>query len=379
MLLSNERETWLQRVTHVASYANQLASGIPSNLPGFAIPSAIEAIETNIRDILGRADDSLPEHPVLSKIIKPMLAFRDGMLSAKSRPIGWSEVRAELESLCNVARAVQSDLMNDEKIAEQSVAEVVRELNREIQMSMLLSLTSNYALSQKVNLWREQRSGEVRPGDHLEISTLNFVDQPGKTTVSMHTLADNSTGEPVVLHTENMAVKLNAMMDGEDTPPAIYRMSYRNWFTSVQSTWEDVYRQKLADAHNRADPDASWRRNDIKSEFFDAIRRIRNDISHHNGMCIDSHGVKVVDWLSRGEPINPSPTQMMRLLEQFPEDDLNRTPVPQSGPQPQQLRYNFDAAWVKHFEEYVSTRYQTKAERSTSIQKVLDDWMNLER
>lgn len=365
----------MQRATHALTIAENLAVGVPTDDPCPVPPSAIENLQGLLYDELGRPDDPSPEDPVLAQVVHPLIDARDDLLGTSSYPGGWREFAGKLKSLGEVARAVQGDLLSNTELSAQSVDDVVDDLAREFRLSMSLCLTANYALSQQVIGWRGRRSDGSRPAGYLDMLTFDLVREPSNTTVSMHDLADNSTGRPVVLTQDNWAAAHNAMMDGEETPPAMYQMAYGQWFISIFAAWDEFYRPSLAAAHNRADPDARWRRNDIRSEFFNAIKLIRHDFVHNSGVCENSRNVEIVDWLTAGELIAPSPIQMMNLLEQFSEDDLRRTPMRQPGPPPKQLRYGFDAEWVDQLEKYVTDRYQVKADRVAAVQKVLDGWM----
>lgn len=328
MPLNNERDNWLQRATNALKIAESLsAAGIPTDDPGPVLPSAVEGLREALRGELGQPDDPSPENPVLAEVIRPLIDARDDLLCTSSYPGGWPELLGKMKSLSNVARTVRQDLLSNEGLSTQSVDEIVDDLAREFRMSMFLCLTANHALSQQVNEWRERRSDGLQSGDYLDMLTFHFVGERSSTTVSMHDLADNSTGRPVVLHPGNLAAELNSLMKGEDPAPPLYRMAYGQWFISIFAAWEEVYRPRLADAHNRVDPDARWRSNDIRSEFFGAIRLIRNDFVHSKGVCDESRKVAFLEWLSEGQPIAPSPTQMMALLERFPDEDLRHAPV----------------------------------------------------
>lgn len=334
MPLNNERDNWIQRATHALTIAENLAVGVPTDDPRPVPPSAVENLQGILCDELGRPDDPSPEDPVLAQVVHPLIDARDDLLGTSSYPGGWPELVGKMKSLGDVARAVQNDLSNNTELSVQSVDEIVDDLAREFRMSLALCLTANHALSQQVNEWRERRTDGSRPGDYLDMLTFELVREPSSGTVSMHELADNSTGKPVVMHSGNFAAEMNAMMDGEETPPAMYQMAYGQWFISIFAAWDEFYRPSLAAAHNRADPDAGWRSNDVRSEFFGAIRHIRNDFAHNKGVCNKSEGVTIFEWLTKGQPIAPSPAQMMALLRQFPDEELRQTPTRQPGPPP---------------------------------------------
>ena len=375
MPLNNERDNWLQRATHAMKIAESLAAGLPTDDPRPVRPSAVEGLREALRGELGQPDDPSPENPVLAEVIRPLIDARDDLLCTSSYPGEWPELLGKMKSLSNVARTARQDLLSNEDLSAQSVDEIVDDLAREFRMSMFLCLTANQALSQQVNEWRKRRSDGLQSGDYLDMLTFDFVGERSSTTVSMHDLADNSTGRPFVAHPGNLSAELNALMKGKDPAPPLYRMAYGQWFISIFAAWDEFYRPSLAAAHNRVDPDAGWCNNDIRSDFFGEIRLIRHDFVHNKGVCKKSKEVKLVEWLSEGQPIAPSPAQMMALLEQFPEEELRQAPMKQPEPQSRQLQYHFDAAWAHKLEAHVSKISPVKRERPAVVQLALDEWM----
>lgn len=268
--------------------------------------------------------------------------------------------------------------MTDERLHAQSVDQVIEEFSEEYRMSLILNLTANHALSQRITLWQNPiESDEV--GAHLDLLSLEFTDEQSACTIPMASLTEASTGAPTVMTPHNFGSAIREMAAG-GAPPPIYRMAYAQWFTTIIASWEDVYRPRLAAAYSKPETGETWKKNDIRSKFFYEVQQIRNDFSHHQGICRDSSDNKLFKWLEPGKPIAPTPRQMLDLLNLFPADELRQPPkrLEDAKNGVGQLPYSFDAQWIEKLKKHVIKVSPSKAKRAGVIQNVLDEWMDAE-
>lgn len=286
---------------------------------------------------------------------------------------GGREFLERITALRDVARAALLALSTEEELRVQTVEDVIADFAEEYRMSLILALTANYALSQKVMAWQEAKDQDSAVGDNLNLTTMEFVSSTSDYTIPMSSLTSASTAAPTVITPANIGAAMREMMTG-GTPPPIYRMAYTQWFTTVHAAWEDTYRARLAVAHGLDDDGKPWGKNDIRSAFFNEVRLIRNDISHKNGICVDSAGNDVITWVRRGEAIAPTPRDMLGMLDKFPADELRRPPK-RAERTTAQLPYQFDNEWLAQFNAHVAAVEPGKRKRAAVVQKVLDEWM----
>ncbi|MFZ2528143.1 MAG: hypothetical protein WAX14_10890 [Rhodococcus sp. (in: high G+C Gram-positive bacteria)] len=237
-----------------------------------------------------------------------------------------AELRALLSVVRDAAQTAHLTLVTDDRLTVQTIDDVIADFAEEYRTSLVLALTANYGLSQNVTRWLEAKTSDRATGDHLDLTTMTFVAEASNRTLPMSTLTAASTADPVVMTPMNLAASMQALTTG-GTPPPIFRMSYQQWVTNIYAAWEDTYRPRLAAAHGVDEAGEPWTKNDIGSEFFNEIRQIRHDISHKKGVCVESAGTTLIGWGKPGEPIAPTPQQMLGMLDLFPHDELRRTPT----------------------------------------------------
>jgi hypothetical protein len=103
-----------------------------------------------------------------------------------------------------------------------------------------------------------------------------------------------------------------------DNYPEVQAVAYAQWFTYAFALWEEQFRGRIADYFD-ANTEQRIRRSDVLIDYFGDIRRIRNDFVHNKGICKESADLQILRWgLTRGEPIQISPAQMMTLIDLFP-------------------------------------------------------------
>jgi len=375
--LNTQLKQWIRRTSHVRRMLDPILTDMSPDQQ-FLLNSGLAGLKDALSDYVAEP----PSSETLAEAVRP---FREKLqqfqeLTSVERT---ADLFAWLREIRECANEVYLTLTTDESLRFQTVREIVDDFAEEYRTTLVLALTANYHLSRLVTEWQRAKASGRSPGDHLDLTTFRLAAESGPRTVSMSTLASDSVGEPFVLTPstmpalitpESMAALMQEALDG-DTPPPLYRLAYTQWLTSIAAAWEDVYRPRLAKAHGKDDEGNDWEKDDIRSAFFNELRLIRNDISHKQGVCIDSAGNEIIDWVEFGEEIAPTPKQMLRMLDLFPYEELMQPPVKEER-QARQLPYSFPIKWVKKVERHVASIEPVRKKRPDVLRKLIDEWMN---
>ena len=285
------------------------------------------------------------------------------------------DLREQFIGLRAATNAVQTALSADDARPQQTVDQVISNFATEYRMSLILALTANHALSQLLMRWQDsQRDSATPTANHLDLRTMQPVPEESHATVPLSVLASAMTGEPTVITPATFASIMNSRDGG--SPPPIFQMAYTQWFATIIAAWEDTYRPRLAAAHGTDEQGNSWTKNDIRSQFFYELNQIRHDVSHHAGICVESAGNNVIDWLplEAGTTIAPTSAQMLQFLDHFPDEELRQTPT-RITPTTERLPFQFDRSWVATVAAVVARVEIVKAKRPQVIRRVIDAWM----
>ena len=101
-----------------------------------------------------------PQSPVLTEVMKPLMTLYDEFATLTTVPTNGSELRKLSSRILGVARATHHLLVTDERLHIRSVDQVLEEFSEEYRMSLILNLTANHALSQRVKLWQNPLEGD---------------------------------------------------------------------------------------------------------------------------------------------------------------------------------------------------------------------------
>ncbi|MFF0495684.1 hypothetical protein ACFYU5_04695 [Nocardia aobensis] len=371
MPLDDQVGRWIERAEHIKKMLDPMVASWPTNQP--LLPSTLTSLQQTLTsDYLEPALADAREGQVAG-IVEPLLTALTEFRGIRSMPGGSREFVEAITKIRDIAQTTALSLRSDDSLRVQTVEEVISDFAEEYRMTLILALTANYALSQTVTRWRDEKNNGRSVGNHLDLSTMQFVGNPSAGTIPMANLTSASTGEPLVLTPFNFGAAIKEMMSG-GTPPPIYRMAYTQWFTTIHAAWEDTYRPRLAAAHGAGPDGKLWGKNDIRSEFFNEVRQIRHDIAHKRGICVESADNKIINWLVPGEEIAPTPRQMLDLLDVFPDAELRRPPTKTERTK-YPLPYQFESDWIDQVKTHVERLEPAKKKRAAVIQNVLDDWM----
>ncbi|MCD5422664.1 hypothetical protein LRS71_24445 [Rhodococcus pyridinivorans] len=375
MPLDTQLGRWTQYSAHVRDTLDQILPGMLDD-DSRVLPSTLSGLRTVLGEYFHPSEADIPtDGSALSEAVTPLLTVWHEFRDRTTPPASHAELRTVLTRIRDTAHTAHLTLTTGDQLATQTIDEIIDDFATEYRTSLLLALTANYALSQTVNRWQESKASGRSVGDHLDLGTMNFVDQPGNGTVAMSALAAASTPAPVVFTPQTLAAAARELRSGGTTPP-IGIMAYTQWFTTINAAWEDVYRPRLATAHGTDDDGVPWTKNDIRSEFLNEIRLIRNDIAHKRGICIDSAKNTLIAWLEPGKPIAPTTRQMMDLFDKFPRDELRRAPSRVTRSTTDTLPYVFPKEWIDKVRTHIETIEPARKRRADVLRKLIDDWMN---
>ncbi len=276
-------------------------------------------------------------------------------------------LRALIESIEGALPLLEEQMAGDE-----SIDEIIRELERAFLISLVVTLTSHNVLIQKVEEWERphqrflQGNLPADVGHYLDVKSLTYVDTGGPGRVHMQDLVSAINGGATIW----MA---GAGRENVDSYPEVQAVAYAQWFSHIFSLWEEQFRGRIA-AYFDQQVTERIRGSDVRNDFFGDIRLIRNDFVHNKGRCKDSAQLKRLDWgLTRGRPIEITTEQMMSLIDLFPREELLQAPTPQPPGETLRVRGKVPP----HLLEDVQKRAQELGLNDNQLlEAALSDWLN---
>ncbi|WP_373235228.1 hypothetical protein [Mycobacterium marinum] len=263
-------------------------------------------------------------------------------------------------------------LLEEQMAVDESIDDVIRELERALLISLVVTLTSHNVLIQKVEGWEgpHQRflQGHLPSdvGHYLDVKTLTYVDEAGPGRVHMQDLVS-------AINAGSTIWMAGAGRSNVDSYPEAQAVAYAQWFSYAFSLWEEQFRGRIAAYFDRQGTERI-RSSDVRNDFFGDIRLIRNDFVHNKGRCKDSAQLKRLEWgLTRGKPIEITPEQMMSLIDLFPRDELRVPPTPQPPGDAQRVPGKVQP----HLLEDVQKRAQELGLNDNQLlEAALSDWLD---
>lgn len=377
MALHDRRERWLANARSVHSTTDQmLTGGLPVDRDArINMATIVGTLQGVFADQIEALDGDAPAGQI-ALAIAPLAAalHKFDSLGKPNLPKTNGELRDALDELRAAAGSVATTLDGDPSLRVQTVDEVIAEFAESYRVALLLTLTACHALSTKIVEWRESKDNGKAVGDHLNVPTMKLQSTNTDGAVPMSMLSSLMTAPPSIITPGNEAAAFAEMFSG-GTPPPLYRMAYGQWFGTIAAMWEDVYRERLATAHGTDAEGHGWDRNDVKSEFFYELSQIRHDFAHKDGLCVESAGNSILKWGVAGQPLAPTPRQMMSLLDLFPTEELSKTPVrtPRTS---ERLPFNFPSEWVAKVRKRVTEIEEVKRLRPDVLKRVIDRWLD---
>lgn len=319
MAFDDQVTRWASRINTTAVVINGLSQTLETSGSVPLGKTFIGGLRDSILDdvVDSATSDAPTSDSALEALVKPVVDATKALVDAPYT--GHSEdIILFIAHLAEVSRSAEQQL---ERLNSDSatVQEVVEEFERDFQVSLLATLTGHTGVLTKVAEWeRIRRKTDGSSVNYLQISSMKLVPSPGPGRLSMHVL-DSATDSGINFMTPTFRATI-------DRSPALQRNLFGQWFTYIYSTWEDVYRERLASAHGIAEDGVAWTKNDVTSDFFGDIKQFRHDFAHNAGICNNSASNKMLNW-AEGTPIHGKVEQMIGLVDMFPREELMRAPT----------------------------------------------------
>ena len=238
------------------------------------------------------------------------------------------------------------------KADDETVVQVIDELERDYLLSLAVTLTGQGTVAQKLTEWEGGNKG-----DYLDIASFRLVREGGPGRLHMRDV-HNATDAGIT-----------TFLFGEgfrsiDKYPQVQYMLYSQWFTYMYALWEEQYRIRLANARGADEEGDPWTRFDISHQLFGDIRNIRNDVVHKHGIVSASADNTLLAWFTDGSRIEITTEQMLSLVTLFPRDGLLKVPTRARPGNPQNLPWSVAPELVDEVRQLADrgglTRKQTK-------------------
>lgn len=274
----------------------------------------------------------------------------------------------------------------------ESATDLVEELERGFMLSLILSMSAHNAIAVRVEEWEQKHNRFIQGqskkdvGHYFsmhatntdEIQSRGFFDPP----VESSFYSDKSG--PGTIHMRHMIHAINSGANimvagggGMGTTtyyPEAQGIEYAQWFTYMHALWDEQFRPRFAKFHSRGKTDnEKIAKNDIKSEFFNDIRKIRLDFVHHQGIVKQAAKLKFFDWkFETGSRLEISMEQMIEVMDNFPRAELLKVPTPHKQERTS-LQGSFDVKLLDVYMEHV--KKTPKVEFSEANDEMMHDWL----
>lgn len=246
---------------------------------------------------------------------------------------------------------------------DETVAQVVDELERDYLLSLAVTLTGQGTIAQKLSEWERGNQG-----DYLDIARFSLVAEGGPGRLHMR---DVHAATDAGMTTYLFGVGFKTL----DKYPQVQYILYSQWFTYMYALWEEQYRIRLATAHG-ADVDGKpWARFDISHQLFGDIRNIRNDVVHKHGVVASSADNSILTWFTSDHRIEISTEQMLSLVTSFPREELLQKPTRAQRGNPQNLPWPVEPELVDEVRQQADRVGLTRKQKEDIGNEALRLWL----
>ncbi|MEK8071174.1 hypothetical protein [Rhodococcoides navarretei] len=269
----------------------------------------------------------------------------------------------------------------------ESANDLVEELERGFMLSLIMSMSAHDAVVRRVGEWEEQHGRFVQGYAHKDVGhyfSMHATNADEIRSQSEHdfpvesSFYSNKPGSGKI-HMQHMILAINSGADimvagggGASTTyyPEVQGIEYAQWFTYMHALWDEQFRPRLAEFHSRGkDAEDQVQKNDIKSEYFNDIRKIRTDFVHHQGIVEDAANLVFFDWqFEVGSRLEISMEQMIEAMDKFPREQLLEVPTPHKQKR-RSLHGSFDVNLLDKYMKHV------KASPTLGINQANDEMM----
>jgi hypothetical protein len=274
---------------------------------------------------------------------------------------------AQVASVISVIAEVRSEIAQSR--GQTKPEEVLADLEHLVKVSVLAARVSHRGAVQIADDERRERDDAInnaidRPPQFLDLATMEVVQRPSKTTLSMALLLSKVDPAAIVGCREVITLREMLLNSPAGEKPEILKQFAAQWVVHVHTEWEEHYRRELASVLG-CDPA------DIRSAYFSDLNRMRQDYVHHRGICRNSAGNKLLKWFCKGENMIPDDANYRQLLTAFPSEGLRIKPSPVAL-QRQPLKANADPELARQFLAAAGDLQMTK---DAALDQALTEWI----
>ncbi|PYE13344.1 hypothetical protein DFR67_117115 [Williamsia limnetica] len=278
----------------------------------------------------------------------------------------------------------------------ETVDDIIADLDRSFMLSLIMSMSAHNAIANRVEEWEKQHGEFIQGrsrrdvGHYFSMRATNY-DAQGRMIGGgwdafpepPNFYADKSG--PGRIHMQHLVSAIHSganimVMGGGSTNtdyyPEAQGIEYAQWFTYMHSLWDEQFRPRLAAFYNRDAAEAEVvSKNDVRIEFFNDIRKIRNDFVHHQGIVKNAAKLKFFDWgFKEGERLAVTMDQMIEMMDSFPRKQLTVRPAPStSKPVRKNMTTSFDIELVHAYSKYVNDSPGVRFEKAND--EMITDWL----
>ena len=204
------------------------------------------------------------------------------------------------------------------------------------------------------------RTGFRLPPRHFDFATNTVVHVPTKTSISLAVFAAS-------VDTAIATTWAEALQPDPSDQPSIMKQFATQLIVTFHTEWDEYYRPALAKA-------LGCDRNEIQSEYFADISRMRNDYVHKTrGIARNSAKNKLLKWYSRGDNMIPTAANYVQLLTDFPAAELlTPTPITPEQRQRKPINANADPKLARQFEE---TADRLGMKKDTTLDQMITEFL----
>lgn len=318
--------------------------------------------------------------------LNEVIALARALRSGRNFDSGLIALVAAFDEVIPVLKATEEDEI-------ESAETLLEELERGFMLSVILSMSAHDAIMKRVDEWAKLRHPFVmgkktndighyfsvhvtnleemkasRTGFGRPVESSFYSDEPGPGKIHMQhlTLAINSGA--------NVMVYGGGGMRTTTYYPEAQGIEYAQWFTYMHALWDEQFRPRFAKFYNRGkDPADHLTKNDIKSDYFNDIRKIRTDFVHRQGIVEDAADLKFFDWgFDVGSRLEINMDQMIEVVDRFPGKKLLEVPSPHRQ-QRKSLHGSFDVDLLFKYNEHIDASPTLGLKRAND--EMMHDWL----
>lgn len=360
MLKQTRAERWLK----VLETAEGLTSGTLQSMRtlrgvGRAIPEQGQTLLVSVGsdpiNLIAVADPPI-EGTVLAEQLKDVIQRAGELRTGRRFTEGVDALQSALRAVIPVLRAIKEDDV-------ETVDDIIADLDRSFMLSLIMSMSAHNAIANTVGEW-EKRHGEFIQGRN-----------------------SRDVGHYFSTHATNYDAQGRMIGGGWDAfpePPNFYaidpgpgRIHMQHLISAIHSganisvmgggsTNTDYYPEAEAEMLSK---------NDVRVEFFNDIRKIRNDFVHHQGIVKNAAKLKFFDWeFKEGDSLAITMDQMIEMMDSFPREQLAVRPTPSTTkPVRKNMTTSFDVELVDAYSKYVHETPGVRFEKAND--EMLTDWL----